>query len=102
MAYVDYEYYKTLYGEKALTEADFNRLLWDAESLEVLAEYWDSLPMDLEDLVYYEDAVPIEDDAVKAEIAARLTHFTGCDFYKAYFWFENTKEILGRMGAEVD
>ena len=31
MAYVDYEYYKTLYGEKALTEADFNRLLWDAE-----------------------------------------------------------------------
>lgn len=32
MAYVDYEYYKTLYGEKALTEAEFNRLLWDAES----------------------------------------------------------------------
>ena len=31
MAYVDYEYYKTLYGEKALAEADFNRLLWDAE-----------------------------------------------------------------------
>ena len=31
MAYVDYEYYKSLYGEKALTEADFTRLLWDAE-----------------------------------------------------------------------
>ena len=31
MAYIDYEYYKTLYGEKALAEADFNRLLWDAE-----------------------------------------------------------------------
>ena len=31
MAYVDYEYYKTLYGEKALAEADFNRLRWDAE-----------------------------------------------------------------------
>ena len=31
MAYVDYEYYKTLYGEKALAEADFNRLLWNAE-----------------------------------------------------------------------
>ena len=31
MAYVDYEYYKTLYGEKALAEADFTRLLWDAE-----------------------------------------------------------------------
>ena len=29
--YVDYEYYKTLYGEKALAEADFKRLLWDAE-----------------------------------------------------------------------
>ena len=31
MAYVDYEYYKPLYGEKALAEADFTRLLWDAE-----------------------------------------------------------------------
>lgn len=29
--YVDYEYYKTLYGEKAIPEADFNRLSWDAE-----------------------------------------------------------------------
>lgn len=31
MAYVDYEYYKSLYGEKAISEADFNRLLWNAE-----------------------------------------------------------------------
>lgn len=31
MAYVDYEYYKSLYSEKAISEADFNRLLWDAE-----------------------------------------------------------------------
>ena len=31
MAYVDYEYYKTIYNDKALPEADFNRLLWDAE-----------------------------------------------------------------------
>ena len=31
MAYVDFVYYKTLYGEKAVTEADFNRLSWDAE-----------------------------------------------------------------------
>ena len=29
--YVDYEYYESLYGEKAIPEADFNRLLWDAE-----------------------------------------------------------------------
>lgn len=29
--YVDYEYYRTLYGEKAISEAEFNRLLWDAE-----------------------------------------------------------------------
>ena len=29
--YVDYEYYKTLYGDKALAENDFNRLSWDAE-----------------------------------------------------------------------
>ena len=31
MAYIDYEYYKSLYGEKSLTEPDFNRLSWDAE-----------------------------------------------------------------------
>ena len=32
MAYVDYEYYKSLYGEeKAIPEADFTRLHWDAE-----------------------------------------------------------------------
>lgn len=31
MAYVDYEYYKILYGEKAILEADFTRILWDAE-----------------------------------------------------------------------
>ena len=31
MAYVDFGYYKTIYGEKAVTEADFNRLSWDAE-----------------------------------------------------------------------
>ena len=29
--YIDYEYYKSLYGEKAIPETDFNRLLWDAE-----------------------------------------------------------------------
>ena len=29
--YIDYEYYKTRYGEKAISEADFNRILWDAE-----------------------------------------------------------------------
>ena len=31
MAYIDYEYYKSLYGQKSLTEPDFNRLSWDAE-----------------------------------------------------------------------
>lgn len=32
MAYIDYEYYKSLYGEeKAIPETDFNRLFWDAE-----------------------------------------------------------------------
>ena len=29
--YIDYEYYKSLYGDKALSEADFNRIGWDAE-----------------------------------------------------------------------
>ena len=31
MAYIDYEYYSSLYGEKGISETDFNRLLWDAE-----------------------------------------------------------------------
>ena len=31
MAYIDYEYYKSLYGEEKMQESDFNRLLWDAE-----------------------------------------------------------------------
>ena len=31
MAYVNYEYYSSLYGNKAISETDFNRLLWDAE-----------------------------------------------------------------------
>ena len=31
MKYIDYEYYKTLYGSKAMEEADFNRIGWDAE-----------------------------------------------------------------------
>lgn len=28
--YVDYEFYKTLYGEKGVSETDFNRASWDA------------------------------------------------------------------------
>lgn len=30
MKYVDYEFYKSLYGEKAIQEADFNRLSFEA------------------------------------------------------------------------
>ena len=88
--------------KQLLRSEDGYGLLWDAEKREVLAEYWGSLPMDLEDMVYYEDAIPIEDDAVKAEIAARLTHFMGCDFRRAKFLFEHTKGILKNMGACVE
>lgn len=31
MAYIDYEYYKSLYGEENISEIDFNRILWSAE-----------------------------------------------------------------------
>lgn len=31
MSYVNYEYYKTLYGDKEIAETEFNRLSWDAE-----------------------------------------------------------------------
>ena len=30
MAYVDYAYYQSLYGDSAIPEADFNRLSWEA------------------------------------------------------------------------
>lgn len=30
MGYVDYEYYKSIYGEDSMSEADFNRLSWEA------------------------------------------------------------------------
>lgn len=30
MAYVDYAYYQSLYGDSAIPEADFNRLFWEA------------------------------------------------------------------------
>ena len=30
MAYVDFEFYKTIYGDNAIPEIDFNRLSWDA------------------------------------------------------------------------
>ena len=30
MTYIDYEYYKSLFGEKTIPEADFNRLVWDS------------------------------------------------------------------------
>lgn len=29
--YVDYEFYTSLYGDKAISEADFNRVAWNAE-----------------------------------------------------------------------
>lgn len=88
--------------KQLLRSEDGYGLLWDAENRVVLAEYWDNLPMDLEDMVYYEDTILIEEDAVKAEIAASLMHFAGCDFRVAKFLFAHTKETLGRMGATVD
>ena len=30
MSYVDYEYYKSIYGENSMPETDFNRLSWEA------------------------------------------------------------------------
>lgn len=30
-SYVDYEFYKTLYGEDVMLESDFNRLSWEAQ-----------------------------------------------------------------------
>ena len=33
MAFVDYEFYKSLYGADAIDEPNFNRLLWSAENI---------------------------------------------------------------------
>lgn len=44
MAYIDYEYYKTLYDDKAIPEIDFNRLSWDAcRKLDVLTSGIDNV-----------------------------------------------------------
>ncbi len=88
--------------KQLLRSEDGYGLLWDAQKREVLVEYWDTVPMDPEEMVYYEDTIPIEDDASKAEIAAKLNHFLRCDFRGARFLFEHTEEMLRRMGAFVD
>lgn len=56
MAYVDYEYYKSLYGEENISEIDFNRILWSAER-EV-----DKATTGIDGVKKLKVAFPLEDD----------------------------------------
>lgn len=56
MAYIDYEYYKSLYGEENISEVDFNRILWSAER-EV-----DKATTGIDGIKKLKVAFPLEDD----------------------------------------
>ena len=56
MAYIDYEYYKSLYGEENISEIDFNRILWSAER-EV-----DKATTGIDGVKKLKVAFPLEDD----------------------------------------
>lgn len=56
MAYVDYEYYKSLYGEESITENNFNRILLSAER-EV-----DKATTGIDGVKKLKVAFPLEDD----------------------------------------
>ena len=56
MAYIDYEYYKSLYGEENISEIDFNRVLWSAER-EV-----DKATAGIDGVKKLKVAFPLEDD----------------------------------------
>lgn len=56
MAYIDYEYYKSLYGEENISEIDFNRVLWSAER-EV-----DKATTGIDGVKKLKVAFPLEDD----------------------------------------
>ena len=56
MAYVDYEYYKSLYGEENIPEINFNRILWSAER-EV-----DKATTGIDGVKKLKVAFPLEDD----------------------------------------
>ena len=60
MKYVDYEYYKSLYGDKALGEADFNRIGWDAER-EI-----DKATSGIDNVKKLQVAFPLREDDVEA------------------------------------
>ena len=56
MAYIDYEYYKSLYGEENISEIVFNRILWSAER-EV-----DKATTGIDGVKKLKVAFPLEDD----------------------------------------
>lgn len=63
MGYVDYEYYKSLYGDKAIPKADFNRLSWDA------CRKLDIATTGIDDVKKLKVAFPVDED--DAEIVKR-------------------------------
>lgn len=60
MAYIDYEYYKTLFGDKAIPEQDFNRLVWDA------CKRIDNATTGVDNIKKLKVAFPTEEDDIEA------------------------------------
>lgn len=103
MAYVNYEYYRTLYGDKAILEADFNRLSWDAcRKLDVATTGVDNVRK-------LKIAFPVEEDDAEAvkrcickliEIAAQIEKSTeALAEASGYTTDESTGAIRGKVIA---
>lgn len=60
MAYVEFSEYKTLYGDKAIPEADFNRLSWDA------CRKLDTMTSGIDNVKKLKVAFPIDEDDAEA------------------------------------
>lgn len=103
MAYIDYEFYKVLYGDKSIPESDFNRLLWECE------KRVDNLTTGVDSVKKLKIAFPTDEDDAEAvkrcickliEIAAQIEKSTEA-FAEAsgYIADESTGAIRGKVVA---
>lgn len=60
MAYVDYAYYKGLYGEESIDESTFNRLCWEA------CRKVDNMTSGVDDVKKLKAAFPTDEDAAES------------------------------------
>lgn len=92
MAYIDYEYYKSLYGEENISEIDFNRVLWSAER-EV-----DKATTGIDGVKKLKVAFPLEDDGeIVKRCVVELVSFL-CKLEEA----ENNANSVGQYTERAD